>query len=160
MNSAPTRFLKNSLLFILLVLSLSSCDKNENEPEIADQEFYLDENSGKGTIIGAINAHDPDEGQALFFEIVEGNSKSAFSIDPRTGILSVNDSTHLDFEKNPEFDLVISVSDNHAKDPLESSAQIIIYLNNLNEFAPNVENQIFQIEQLPLLSNELKIVHK
>ncbi|RLD65651.1 MAG: hypothetical protein DRI98_14520, partial [Bacteroidetes bacterium] len=82
MNSAPTRFLKNSLLFILLVLSLSSCDKNENEPEIADQEFYLDENSGKGTIIGVINAHDPDEGQALFFEIVEGNSKSAFSIDP------------------------------------------------------------------------------
>ena len=147
MNSAPTRFLKNSLLFILLVLSLSSCDKNENEPEIADQEFYLDENSGKGTIIGAINAHDPDEGQPLFFEIVEGNSKSAFSIDPRTGILSVNDSTHLDFEKNPEFDLVISVSDNHAKDPLESSAQITIYLNNLNEHAPVIENHIFQIEE-------------
>ena len=147
MNPSPTRFFKNSLLFILLFLLLSSCDKNENEPEIADQEFFIDENSGKGTIIGAINANDPDEGQMLNFEIVEDNSKSAFSLDPRTGILSVNDSTQLDFEKNPKFDLVVVVSDNHAQNPLESSAQIIIHLNNLNEYAPVVENQVFQIEE-------------
>ncbi len=147
MYSSLTRFVKNSLLFLLLVLLLVSCDKNENEPEIADQEFFIDENSGKGTLIGAVNANDPDEGQVLIFEIVEGNSKSAFSLDPRTGILSVNDSTQLDFEKNPKFDLVIVVSDNHAQNPLESSAQIIIYLNNLNEYAPVVENQIFQIEE-------------
>ena len=147
MNSSPTRFFKNSLLFILLLLLLVSCDKNENEPEIADQEFYIDENSGKGTLIGAVNANDPDEGQVLIFEIAEGNSKSVFLLDPRTGILSVNDSTHLDFEKNPKFELLIVVSDNHAQDPLESSAQIIIYLNNLNEYAPVVENQVFQIEE-------------
>jgi len=147
MNSSPIRFFKNSLLFILLLLLIVSCDKNEHEPEIADQEFYIDENSGKGTLIGAVNANDPDEGQVITFEIAEGNSKSVFSLDPRTGILSVNDSTHLDFEKNPKFELLIVVSDNHAQDPLESSAQIIIYLNNLNEYAPVVENQVFQIEE-------------
>jgi len=147
MNPSPTRFFKNSLLFILPFLLLHSCDKNENEPEIADQEFFIDENSGKGTIIGAINANDPDEGQMLNFEIVEGNSKSAFSLEPGTGILSVNDSTQFDFEKNPKFDLVVVVSDNHAQNPLESSAKISIQLNNLNEYAPVVENQVFQIEE-------------
>jgi len=147
MKSTPTRFLKNSLILIFIVLALAACDKNENEPDIADQEFYIDENSGKGTIIGAIDANDHDEGQVLKFEIIEGNSKLAFSIDPSTGILSVNDSTLLDFEENPKFDLVIVVSDNHTQNPRESSAQIIIYLNNLNEHAPVVESQIFQIEE-------------
>ena len=147
MKSTPTRFLKSSLILIFIVLALAACDKNENEPDIADQEFYIDENSGKGTIIGAIDANDHDEGQVLKFEIIEGNSKLAFSIDPSTGILSVNDSTLLDFEENPKFDLVIVVSDNHTQNPRESSAQIIIYLNNLNEHAPVVESQIFQIEE-------------
>jgi Cadherin domain len=147
MSSTPTRFLRYSALFFLLALLWSSCDRNENEPEIADQEFYLDENSGKGTLIGAIQADDADEGQVLSFEIVEGDSKSAFSLDSKTGILSVNDSTQLDFEKNPSFDLLIAVSDNHAKDPLESSARIAIYLNDLNEHAPVMEAQTFQVNE-------------
>lgn len=147
MNSSSTRFFKNSFLLILPFLLFASCDKNENEPEIADQVFFIDENSGKGTLVGAVDADDPDEGQVLFFEIAEWNSKSAFSIDPETGILSVNDSTQLDYEKNPRFDLVVIVSDNHSRNPLESSAEIIIHLNNLNEYAPVFKNQIFQIEE-------------
>lgn len=147
MNSTATRFLKYTALFFLLALLWSSCDRNENVPEIADQEFYIDENSRKGTLVGAIKADDPDEGQVLSFDIIEGDSKSAFLIDSKTGILSVNDSIQLDFEKNPRFDLRIAVSDNHAKDPLESSAQIAVFLNDLNEHAPVIEAQTFQINE-------------
>jgi len=147
MNHASTRFLKNSWLFILLLFLLTSCEKNENDPEIADQEFYIDENSGRGTIIGAVQADDPDQGQELDYTIVEGNSKSVFFLDSKTGILSVNDSSQLDFEKTPKFDLVVVVSDDHSQNPLESSAQITVFLNNLNEYPPVLENHVFRVEE-------------
>ena len=48
---------------LLLSLLLYSCNKNENAPTIVDQEFTIQENSPSGTLIGAVEATDPDEGQ-------------------------------------------------------------------------------------------------
>ena len=107
----------------------------------------MDENSEKGTIIGVLEAFDPDAGQQLSFEIITGNTNNAFTIDPRSGVLYVNDPVQLDFEKTPLFELRISVSDNFKDDPLESEANVAIHLNDLNEYSPVVTDQEFEIEE-------------
>ena len=59
---------------------------NDNAPEIADQHFSLDENSGAGIQVGTISATDADEG-ALAFSISSGNTSGTFTIDSESGLL-------------------------------------------------------------------------
>jgi len=134
-------------IFLPLCLFLTSCERNENKPVFHDQDFYVDENSAKSTIVGVLEASDPDEGQQLSFEILTGNTNNAFIIDPKSGVLYVNDPVQLDFEKTPLFELQILVSDNFKDDPLESEANVAIHLNDLNEYSPEVTDQEFEIEE-------------
>jgi len=83
--------LKFLYIFFPACLFLTSCERNENKPEFLDQEFYVDENSAKNTIVGVLEAFDPDAGQQLSFEIITGNTNNAFIIDPKLGVLYVND---------------------------------------------------------------------
>ncbi len=135
------------LATLFVSLFLSSCDRNDNQPEIADQLFYLDENSETGTFVGKVEAEDLDEQQTLSFEIVEGNTDNAFSLEKKTGNLWVNNPAVLDFEKIHRIDLQVSVSDNHPNDPLESTARISVLINNLNEYAPEFEEQTFSVNE-------------
>ncbi len=130
---------------LLVILILPSCDRNENPPVIADQFFYLDENSRIGTLVGTVEARDLDEQQSLTFEIVEGNSEHTFTLEWNTGKLLVRNNEALDFETTQRIDLQILVCDNHSNDPKESSANISVVLNNLNEHAPEIKDQRFSV---------------
>ncbi len=115
-----------------------------NEPPvIEEQTFYLDENSTSGFVVGTIEATDPDNGQTLIFSILSGNTDNAFSVDPNTGELMVDNSSAIDFETNPLYSLVVEVEDNGPGN-LTSQAVITINLNDLNE-DPNIEDQIFSV---------------
>jgi hypothetical protein len=130
-----------------LVLSILfySCDKNEFAPEVADQEFTIAENSPYGTILGAVSASDADEGQLVSFEIIDGNINGTFEIDASSGVLSVSNPVKLDYEENTQITITVSVADSHDKDPRESSARIQINLTDVNEFAPVVNDQVFEL---------------
>ncbi len=132
---------------LLVFLIIPSCDQNSHKPEIFDQVFYLDENSETGTIIGKIEADDLDEQQVLSFEIIKGNTENALSLERKTGILYVNNTSVLDYEKIQKIELQVMVSDNHHNDPLESVASISIIINNLNEYAPVINEQTFSVEE-------------
>ncbi len=87
-------------------------------PEItADQIFSINENSETGTVISPVAATDANNDTLVNWEILEGNldvdgdGKNAFAINSTTGEITVNDSGDLDFEKNPSFQLKVSVSD-------------------------------------------------
>lgn len=134
-----------STLFVCLFLP--SCDRNDNKPEVADQVFYLDENSEKGAFVGNVKATDLDEQQFLSYEIAVGNKDDAFTIETTTGNIIVNNPTVLDYEKIQRIDLQVVVSDNHPNDPLESTAKISVVLQNLNEFAPVIKEQIFSVKE-------------
>ncbi len=146
------KFLSCYLIFTLL---LCSCDKNKFAPEIHDQEFYIEENSPFGAVIGAIDAFDADEEQIISYKIVDGNLDGTFKINLSNGILSVADARKLDYEKNTQFILTISVTDNHDKEPLESSAKIQVNLTDQNEFAPTIESQTFTLDENPLNGQEI-----
>lgn len=134
-----------TILFVIFIIP--SCNQENHVPEIADQTFYLDENSEPGTIVGVIEAHDLDEEGALKFDIVGGNTDNAFTLEQSSGELRVNNAAALDYEKIQSIDLKVRVSDSHPDEPMESSATVKIILNDLNEFAPVIEEQTFTVNE-------------
>ena len=99
-------------------------------PAVADKETSLDENSANGTPVINVEASDND-GDNLSYNIVAGNTGSAFAID-NAGEITVSDQNVLDFEINPVFELEVEVTDDG---PLNLSTNILvtIALNNVNE---------------------------
>lgn len=117
---------------------------NVNEvPFINAQSLSIAENSANGSTIGSVSATDPDAGQTLTFSILSGNTNGAFSIGSSTGLLSVANSSALNFETTPSFSLVVSVQDNGS--PVQNNqATVTVSLLNVNEL-PIVANQDFSV---------------
>jgi hypothetical protein len=80
-----------------------------DDPQVNDAVFSLQENSDVGTLVGTIEASDVD-GDSLTFSL-SGADAAAFAIDPQTGTLSVTDAALLDFETHPRFEFLVHVSD-------------------------------------------------
>ncbi|HEX5056153.1 MAG TPA: cadherin domain-containing protein [Gammaproteobacteria bacterium] len=110
-----------------ITVDLNNLEEN-TAPVIEDQVFAIDENSIKGTLVGAVVASDA-EGDPLSFSITGGNSRIvAFNISP-DGVLSVADGSALDFETTPSFALTVQVSDG----VLTDTATITVSLNDAEE---------------------------
>ena len=111
-------------------------------PLIQAQSFTIDENSAVGTLAGKVAASCA-EGQGFNYSIQSGNTGNAFSIDPITGHLTVNNSSALDFETNPVFQLLVKVTTTCAYG-LYTEANVTVNLNNVNE-APVINPVSFGI---------------
>lgn len=138
------RTIKGIALVLALVGLSWSCDSNLNEPEVENHFFTIDENLPAGTMFGVVDAYDLDNGTVLSYAIGDGNEAGTFEIDSHGGHLSVADPTLLDYELNEKLRFNVLVSDNG--DPvMESTAGITVSLNDLNEFAPVMADQLFEI---------------
>ena len=84
-------------------------------PTIEAATFSLAENSPIGTVVGTIEASDAD-GDTLTYTILSGNTGQAFGLDAITGVLSVVDSSALDYEITPVFSLLVQASDGALSD--------------------------------------------
>ncbi len=101
-------------------------------PYVLTASFGLAENTVDGTVVGIPFAGDPDAGQSLTFAITGGNTNGAFSIEPKTGRLRVNNATALDFESTPSFQLSVRATDDGIPS-LSDTAIVTINLTNVNE---------------------------
>ncbi len=127
---------------------------NVNDPPVMpNKTVTLPENSPNGTIVTNAGATDP-EGQALTYAIVGGNAtagggvQNVFAINPTTGVITVANSAGLDFENQPPFNLLVSVTDS-GNPALTTQATIRVVLSNVND-APRVYNASKTIaENLP-----------
>ncbi|MBL0135869.1 MAG: cadherin domain-containing protein [Chitinophagaceae bacterium] len=118
---------------------------NINEtPIILNQSFSVQENAANGTITGTIVASDPDAGQVLTYSIVSGNTNTAFAINSASGVLTVANSSALNFEVLTTFTLTVKVQDN-GTGLLYSQASITISIINLNEPPTVASNQSFTL---------------
>ncbi|UYQ95576.1 gliding motility-associated C-terminal domain-containing protein [Chitinophaga horti] len=83
----------------------------------AGQIYNVDENTAAGTVVATIAATDPGStGTLRDFTIVtngntDGDTNPAFTINPATGVLTVNDAGDLNFEAASSINLFIQVSD-------------------------------------------------
>ena len=115
-------------------------------PSGTDATFNLAENSPNGTVVGTVVASDPNPGQVLTYSIQSGNDAGAFAINS-IGQLTIIDSTPLDYETTPSFNLEIEVSDNGSPS-LSDTVSITVDLIDIDEgtgtiaddFDPNIDN--------------------
>lgn len=115
--------------------------ESNSSPVIQPQIFHIPENSPNGSVVGQVQASDPDPGQILTYAITGASEAGVFSIDPASGVLTVADNGILDFEWYPTFALTVQVTDNG--DPsLASSAAITVQVDPLEE-APRAVEDIF-----------------
>jgi gliding motility-associated-like protein len=96
-------------------------------PIVVGATVSLDENSPNGTVVHQVIASDIDPGDILTYSIISGNVSNAFSINPNTGEIVVNNMTALDFETNPVFTLTVQVTDSQGN---SSTALVIINLRD------------------------------
>ncbi|MGH3999108.1 MAG: cadherin domain-containing protein, partial [Pseudonocardiaceae bacterium] len=101
-------------------------------PQPTGGPFSIAENSANGSPVGTVAANDPDVGQTHTFNITGGNAGNAFTIDPGTGAITVNNSAALDFETTPSFGLTVEVTDNDTS-PLSSNTTVTINLSDAND---------------------------
>jgi len=135
-----------TLLPYTSMVLLKSSDTTANvAPIIENQGFQLNENSPNGTVVGTVLANDPDAGQTLTYSILSGNTGNAFTINGSTGVLTVANSTALNYEVTPSFALVVKVQDNGTGN-LSSQATVTVNLTNVNEL-PQIANQTFTIPE-------------
>ncbi|MCD4732364.1 MAG: cadherin domain-containing protein, partial [Bacteroidales bacterium] len=119
--------------------------QSNNPPTINNQAFSIEENTTNGGQVGNIIATDPDQGQTLTYSIQSGNTDNAFQVNSNTGELTVNNSEALDYETNPEFNLMVQVQDNGPGN-LTSQATITANIMDINE-APEIYDQSFIINE-------------
>ncbi len=102
-------------------------DQNES-PIITPAAYTIDENSTIGTLIGSVDATDPD-GDYLSYSIFSRDDFGAFELDTNSGNLVVIDSDPLDFESHERFQLHVRVTDGQ----ISAESIIDIELDDINE---------------------------
>ena len=98
-------------------------------PTAGNQTFGLPENSANGTVVGTVSGTDP-EGGTVKYAITAGNSNGAFTINASTGQITVANTTALDYETTPSFNLTVAAID---PDGAYGTATATINLSDLNE---------------------------
>lgn len=119
---------------------------NDNTPVItAGQSFRVDENVPFRTVIGTIEATDPDVGGSLEGWTIVGTNYGLI-VNQNTGEIEVELNAELDFEKNESLELEVSVSDGIFTSETET---IIIHINDLNDNKPVIAtpSQSFSIAE-------------
>lgn len=102
-------------------------------PTVPTQTLTVPEHSLKGTLVGKVTAIDVDRpAQTLTYTIIDGNSSGAFSIDSRTGNITVNDPGLIDFATKSSYLLKVTVTDNGSPSK-SATGDVTIQLLNKSE---------------------------
>jgi alpha-tubulin suppressor-like RCC1 family protein len=111
--------------------------KDINDPPVINsQTFNIDEDSINTSYVGNVVAFDEDLPlNILTFKILSGNDNNAFVIHESTGVVRVNNTSAIDYEKQDQFVLTVQVNDGQAS----REAEITINIRNTNDNPPQAE---------------------
>ncbi|KPA16237.1 protocadherin-23, partial [Candidatus Magnetomorum sp. HK-1] len=117
-------------------IKVNIIDINDS-PIIADQAFNIDEDSINTSYVGTLVSTDEDRPlNILTFNILAGNDNNAFVLHESTGVIRVNDTSVIDFEKQIQYFLTVQVDDGQSR----KDAQVTINIRNTNDNPPKVDN--------------------
>jgi hypothetical protein len=135
------------------------------EPPILEPHtFTVYDGSANGTSVGFVQPHYLDEQDSAVYSLYS-NPFGIFSINERTGEVFVNDSSYLDFEKYPEWIIIVEVR-NKKTHWLSDTATVKVLVQNTNSaenhdlyntirIYPNPANHNISIE-FPSGSNDVQ----
>ena len=109
-------------------------------PEITSTEFAVYENAVGGTLVGVLQALDPDGDTDLLFSLTEDNSY--VTVSP-TGEIKVLKGAKIDFEKMQKFTINVSVKD---VEGMSSEKEVVINVIDVNE-SPIIKPQTFTVAE-------------
>jgi len=95
-------------------------------PVVNNQQVTISDQLTNGSFVMQVNAHDPDVGQTLSYDLISGNQNNAFSLD-NNGRISV--SNHQALSSVNVFQLIVEVSDNGSPG-MTSAATMSIYIDH------------------------------
>ena len=113
----------------------------------APNTFTIDENSPVGTVVGQIEP-DGDPTDSLIFELDDPSVGATFQLDREIGVLTVADSTALDFETTPTFMFAVNVTNGST-----STVDATVNLRNVNEAGPIAQDDSYEVNE----DNDLNI---
>ena len=121
-------------ILLIGVLSFYSCNDEEETnryPIVYDQFFSINENSPNGTEVGTVVATIGNN-IGLKYYLLSEDIENTFSIDQESGLILVNDSALIDYEKNISFVLIVKVTNSQNED-LFSTAIIVLSVIDVDE---------------------------
>ncbi len=137
-----------SVVAAFLLALIATTPARAAAPSIAsDQTFSIAENSPNGSLLtpSVLDAFDP-EGEPVTFDILVSDGANVFDINNTTGVITVEDSTLLDFEVKKSFQLNIRVTDTLA--PIESAeTTVTIKVIDAPDQAPVMGDQTFSVAE-------------
>ncbi|KAG2933989.1 hypothetical protein PC115_g5297 [Phytophthora cactorum] len=107
---------------------ISVVDVNEAPTILGKQPLAVAEMSAVGTIVGAVDGIDEDEGDVLTFNLQD--SYSPFTLASDTGVLKVANASMINFESSPTMYVSVAVTD---REGLQAVATIIVTVINVND---------------------------
>ncbi|XP_051789689.1 protocadherin-10-like isoform X6 [Erpetoichthys calabaricus] len=123
-------------------ITVTILDENDNPPKFQRQIYQVEvsEKTSIGTTFIIINATDADEGSNAellysFNPLTSEEAQMKFSLNPRTGELSVNEL--LDFEESHQYELFVQAKDN-GPNPLTGRCKVIIKIIDSNDNQPEI----------------------
>ncbi|MEM6642270.1 MAG: cadherin domain-containing protein [Bacteroidota bacterium] len=129
----------------IVTIAVSDVDESVNQPpQLLADTYVIKENRINGLFIARLTAGDPD-GDNISFVILSGNIGNAFFIDD-DGNLITNEQSALDFEVNPQFSLLVRVSDGQ----VNVDETITVILTDVDESInqpPQANNAFFEIDE-------------
>ncbi|KAM9733934.1 protocadherin Fat 3a [Menidia menidia] len=126
-------------------------DVNDNAPLISEPLYRpsVPENSPQDVSVIQILAQDPDglppSGSHPFsFNIISGNSKNFFTINPHTGLITTT-SQKLDREQQTEHVLEVLVSDG-GYSPRQSTVWVMVQVLDENDNKPTFHEKVYKVK--------------
>ena len=134
-----------SIVAALLLALLVTAPARAAAPIINDQTLTIAENSPNGSSPSPskIASFDP-EGQTLLYDVLSGDGVAAFAVNQTTGVVTVIDSSLLDYEIKTSFKLNVRVTD---PEPQSDEAVITINLIDQADQAPIMGDQTFGVPE-------------
>lgn len=125
------------LLSDIAMVIINITDINDNPP-IFNRSSYsaaIAEDISPGDTVLQVTAvdHDGPPNNFIFYSIVSGNPKQQFSIDPRSGHITVR--SMLDREEITHYSLTVQAND-EGHPPLSSAVQVTVTVSDVNDNPP------------------------
>ena len=124
-------------------------DSNDNPPQILSPrgvDVTISEDTTPGfVILEEINATDLDSGPNadISFLIVAGDTTNSFTIDERTGEITVSDP--LDREQGAVVNLTVLARDRGVPAPLQDTIFVVVRLLDVNDYTPTFAESVYTV---------------
>ncbi|XP_009069496.1 PREDICTED: neural-cadherin-like, partial [Acanthisitta chloris] len=130
---------------------------NDEAPEFSQTIYrsFVAEDAGPNTLIATVNAVDPD-GDGVTYDILSGNQKGNFVIDPKKGLVRLRSSPFPQLQ-GTEYVLNVTATDDNASGgphPLTSTALVVVKIDDVNNNKPVFQKCQYYREHASVLENQ------